>query len=254
VFNTNRNDPSRYEAPDATDAQRGQAGYGWDPRALTARPVAVVHEGFLTASFVWMFLALLVSSATAFMTLANQGALQTVANNFFLLIIGEFAMVIGLSAAINRLSSSVAVLMLFVYAALNGATFAIILAMYNIGSVTSAFVGAAGIFGAAALYGYVTGRDLTSIGGILFAGLIGIVVASVANIFIGGSGLSFVIGIVGTLLFTGLTAFDVQRIKNGRMAWVQNRENASVLGALSLYLDFVNLFLMLLRVTGGARN
>jgi FtsH-binding integral membrane protein len=201
-----------------------------------------------------MFFALLVSAATAFMTLANQGALQLVANDFILLIIAEFAMVIGLSAAINRLSSTVAVLMLFVYAALNGATFAIILAVYNFGSVTSAFVGAAGIFGAAALYGYVTGRDLTSIGGILFAGLIGIVVASIANIFVGGSGLSFVIGIVGTLLFTGLTAFDVQRIKNGRMAWVQNRENASVLGALSLYLDFVNLFLMLLRVTGGGQR
>ncbi len=254
MFNTNPNNPNRYEAPDAADAQHGPVGYGWDPRALTARPVAGVREGFLTASFVWMFLALLVSAATAFMTLANQGALQLVANDFIVLIIAEFAMVIGLSAAINRLSSTVAVLMLFVYAALNGATFAIILAVYNFGSVTSAFVGAAGIFGAAALYGYVTGRDLTSIGGILFAGLIGIVVASIANIFVGGSGLSFVIGIVGTLLFTGLTAFDVERIKNGRMAWVQNRENASVLGALSLYLDFVNLFLMLLRVTGGGQR
>jgi FtsH-binding integral membrane protein len=251
VFNSNRADPNRYEAPDNSDAQRGPVGYGWDPRALNARPVAGVQTGFLTASFVWMFLALLVSAATAFMTLANPAALQLAANGFLLLIVAEFAMVIGLSAAINRLSSTVALLMLFIYAAVNGAMFAIILAVYNIGSVTSAFVGAAAIFGAAALYGYVTGRDLTSLGGLLFAGLIGIVVASLANMFIGGSGLSFVIGIVGTLLFTGLTAFDVQRIKNGRMAWVQNRENASVLGALSLYLDFVNLFLMLLRVTGG---
>ncbi|MGC8634018.1 MAG: Bax inhibitor-1/YccA family protein [Candidatus Limnocylindrales bacterium] len=251
MFNSNPADPHRYEAPDNTDAQRGPVGYGWDPRALNARPVAGVQTGFLTASFVWMFLALLVSAATAFMTLANPAALQLASNGFLLLIIAEFAMVIGLSAAINRLSSTVALLMLFVYAAVNGAMFAIILAIYNIGSVTSAFVGAAAIFGAAALYGYVTGRDLTSLGGLLFAGLIGIVVASLANMFIGGSGLSFVIGIVGTLLFTGLTAFDVQRIKNGRMAWVHNRENASVLGALSLYLDFVNLFLMLLRVTGG---
>ncbi len=254
MFHTNPNDPYRYEAPDTSDAQRGPVGYGWDPRALSARSVAGVREGFLTASFVWMFLALLVSAATAFMTLANQGALQAVANNFLILIIAEFAMVLGLSAAINRLNSTVAVLMLFVYAALNGTTFAIILSVYNIGSVTSAFLGAAGIFGAAALYGYVTGRDLTSLGGILFAGLIGVVIASFANIFIGGSGLSFVIGIVGTLLFTALTAFDVQRIKNGRMAWIQNRENASVLGALALYLDFVNLFLMLLRVTGGSRQ
>ncbi len=251
MFNRNPNDPYRYDAPDVTDTQGGSAGYGWDPRVLTARPVTGVREGFLTASFVWMFLALVVSAATAFMTLANESALTLVANNFIILIIAEFAMVLGLSAAINRLNSTVALLMLFVYAALNGAMFAIILAVYNIGSVTSAFVGAAAIFGAAALYGYVTGRDLTSLGGLLFAGLIGIVVASLANLFIGGSGLSFVIGIVGTLIFTGLTAFDVQRIKNGRMAWIQNRENASVLGALALYLDFVNLFLMLLRVTGG---
>ncbi len=251
MFNNNRYDPNRYEGADTPDAQGGPVGYGWDPRALAARPVAGVQEGFLTASFVWMFLALLVSAATAFMTLSSQGAMQLVANDFFLLIIAEFAMVIGLSAAINRLSSTVAVLMLFVYAALNGALFAVILAMYSIGTVTTAFVGAAGIFGAAALYGYVTGRDLTSIGGLLFAGLIGIVIASIANIFIGGSTMSFVIGIVGTLLFTGLTAFDVQRIKNGRLAFVRNRENASVLGALALYLDFVNLFLMLLRVMGG---
>ncbi len=251
MFNNNRNDPYRYDGSGAPDAQRGPVGYGWDPRAASARPVAGIQEGYLTASFVWMFLALLVSAITAFLTLSSQGAMQLVANSFLLLIIGEFAMVIGLSAAINRINSTVAVAMLFVYAALNGALFSVILAMYNVGTVTTAFVGAAGIFGAAALYGYVTGRDLTSIGGLLFAGLIGIVIASVANIFIGGSTMSFVIGVVGTLLFTGLTAFDVQRIKNGRLAFVQNRENASVLGALALYLDFVNLFLMLLRVMGG---
>ena len=250
MFNTNPNDPSRY---DAQDARRGPVGYGWDPRATTARPVAGVQEGFLTASFVWMFLALLVSAATAFMTLANPGALAFVANGFLLLVIAELAFVVILSSAINRLSPTVAVLMLFVYAALNGATFAIILDVYSLGSVTGAFLGAAGIFGAAALYGVVTGRDLTSLGGLLFAGLIGIVIASLANIFVGGSQLSFIIGIVGVVIFTGLTAFDVQRIRNGRMAWVQNRENASVLGALSLYLDFVNLFLMLLRVTGSRR-
>ena len=120
--------------------------------------------------------------------------------------------------------------------------------------MTVAFVGAAGIFGAAALCGLVTGRDLTSLGGILFAGLIGIVIASLANIFVGGDELSFIIGIVGVVLFTGLTAYDVQRIKDGRMAYVQNPESASVLGALALYLDFVNIFEMLLRLTGSQRR
>ncbi len=250
MFSWNTDDPSRY---DARDAQRDQGGYGWDPRAMTARQTAGVQEGFLTASFVWMFLALLVSAATAFLTLANAGALQAVENYLLVFVIAELALVVILSAAINRLSSTVAVLMLFVYAALTGATFAMLLDVFSLGSVTTAFVGAAGIFGAAALYGVVTGRDLTSLGGLLFAGLIGIVIASLANLFIGGDELSFIIGIVGVVLFTGLTAYDVQRIKNGRMAWVQNRENASVLGALALYLDFVNLFEMLLRLTGSRR-
>jgi hypothetical protein len=216
--------------------------------------MAGAQEGFLTGSFVWMFLALLVSAATAFLTLANAAALQAVENYLLVFVIAELALVVILSAAINRLSSTVAVLMLFVYAALTGATFAMLLDVFSLGSVTTAFVGAAGIFGAAALYGVVTGRDLTSLGGLLFAGLIGIVIASLANLFIGGDELSFIIGIVGVVLFTGLTAYDVQRIKNGRMAWVQNRENASVLGALALYLDFVNLFEMLLRLTGSRRR
>jgi len=251
MFSWNPNDPSRYAA---RHAQRDQGGYGWAPRATGVRHMTGVQEGFLTASFVWMFLALLVSAATAFLTLANAAALQAVENYFLVFVIAELALVVILSAAINRLSSTVAVLMLFVYAALTGATFAMILDVFSLGSVTAAFIGAAGIFGAAALYGVVTGRDLTSLGGLLFAGLIGIVIASLANLFIGGDELSFIIGIVGVVLFTGLTAYDVQRIKNGRMAWVQNRENASVLGALALYLDFVNLFEMLLRVTGSRRR
>jgi hypothetical protein len=216
--------------------------------------MAGVQEGSLTASFVWMFLALLVSAATAFLTVASPDTLDFVANYALGFIIAELALVVILSAAINRMSPAVAVLMLFAYAALTGATFAMILEVFDLGSVTVAFVGAAGIFGAAALCGLVTGRDLTSLGGILFAGLIGIVIASLANIFVGGDELSFIIGIVGVVLFTGLTAYDVQRIKDGRMAYVQNPESASVLGALALYLDFVNIFEMLLRLTGSQRR
>jgi FtsH-binding integral membrane protein len=230
MFSWNPDDASRY---DTWDGQRDQGRRGWDLRGTGAREMAGVQDGSLTASFVWMFLALLVSAAAAFLTLANPGALQVVEDDLLVF---------------------VAVLMLFVYAALTGATFAMVLDAFSLGSVTTAFVGAAGIFGAAALYGIVTGRDLTSLGGLLFAGLIGIVVASLANIFIGGDELSFIIGIVGVVLFTGLTAYDIQRIKDGRMAWVRDRENASVLGALALYLDFVNIFEMLLRLTGSRRR
>jgi uncharacterized protein len=229
----------------------GALPYGWNAARTAAAERATVHEGFLTMSFVWMFLALLVSAATAGLTVLNQGALTLVADNFFILINAELGLVMGLSFAINRMSSTVAVAMLFVYAALNGATFSILFLAYALPSVLSAFVGASAIFGAAAVYGVATGRDLTSIGGLLFAGIIGIIVASVVNIFIGGSTLSFVIGIVGVLVFTGLTAYDVQRIRAGRMPWIRSTENASVVGALALYLDFVNLFLMLLRVFGG---
>ena len=251
MFSWNSNDSSRYNA---RDGQRDQGGYDWDLRATDARQMARVQEGSLTASFVWMFLALLVSAATAFLTVASPDTLDFVANYALVFIIAELALVVILSAAINRMSPAVAVLMLFAYAALTGATFAMILEVFDLGSVTVAFVGAAGIFGAAALYGLVTGRDLTSLEGILFAGLIGIVIASLANIFVGGDELSFIIGIVGVVLFTGLTAYDVQRIKDGRMAYVQNPESASVLGALALYLDFVNIFEMLLRLTGSQRR
>ena len=251
MFSWNSNDSSRYNA---RDGQRDQGGYDWDLRATDTRQMARVQEGSLTASFVWMFLALLVSAATAFLTVASPDTLDFVANYALVFIIAELALVVILSAAINRMSPAVAVLMLFAYAALTGATFAMILVVFDLGSVTVAFVGAAGIFGAAALCGLVTGRDLTSLGGILFAGLIGIVIASLANIFVGGDELSFIIGIVGVVLFTGLTAYDVQRIKDGRMAYVQNPESASVLGALALYLDFVNIFEMLLRLTGSQRR
>ena len=250
MFNQNPNDPNRYEAqPRGYDP----AGYGWNPAA--ARPVATVHEGFLTASFVWMFLALLVSAATAGLTLTSARASETVYSLFPILIIAELGLVFGLSMAINRLNATVAVAMLFVYAALTGATLSIIAYAYSTESIVSAFVGASAIYAAAAAYGAVTGRDLTSLGGILFVGVIGLLVAMLVNLFVGGSTFGMIIGVVGVLLFTGLTAYDVQRIRNGRMAWIASRENASVMGALALYLDFVNLFLMLLRVMGaGSRR
>jgi uncharacterized protein len=247
VFNQSPSDPNRIDA-------RGQGvPLGWGQSINSTGTIAVAREGFLTASFTWMFLALLVSAATATMTLLNEAALRVVVDSFVILLLAELGLVFALSLAINRLSSTVAVGMLFVYAALNGATISVIFLAYTLPSVTAAFLGASAIFGAAALYGVVTGRDLTSLGGLLFAGLIGIVVASMVNLFIGGGTLGYIIGIVGVLVFTGLTAFDVQRIKNGQLQWIQSKENASVVGALHLYLDFVNLFLMLLQVFGGRR-
>ena len=117
--------------------------------------------------------------------------------------------------------------------------------------MTSAFLGASAIFGAAAIYGVVTHRDLTKIGGILFVGLIGLLVVMVINLFLQSSTADFLIGFVGVALFTGVTAWDVQRMQRGQMAFLKNRESASVLGALALYLDFLNIFLFMLRIFGG---
>ena len=238
--------PTTYDAPGERSA-----GSNW---RLTGGTASGLQGGVLTASFGWMFLALLMSALAAFLTLANPDAFDFVANYALLFVIAEFALVIVLSAAINRMSTPVAVLTLFAYAALTGATFAIVLAVFDLGSVVTAFLGAAAIFGAAALYGVVTGRDLTSLGGILFAGLIGLIVASLVNVFVGGDQMSFIVGVVGVVLFTGLTAYDVQRINDGRMAWIRDRENASVYGALSLYLDFVNIFDLLLSASGSRQR
>jgi hypothetical protein len=262
VFDRNRNQPDRYEAPQPP-ASPNPTPSAWGPAA--GQPAArlpgavsttgvVAREGFLTLSFVWMFLALLVSAAAAFVVMSNQTALGFVARNFFILFIVELGFVLLISAAINRIGAIPALGLLFAYAVLNGATLSLVVlgamrSSSGLPGVLSAFLGASAIFGGAALYGVVTKRDLTGLGGILFMGLIGLIVVSLLNAFIFPSGtLSFAIGIVGVLIFTGLTAYDVQRINKGELQWIKSRESASVVGALYLYLDFVNLFLMLLRI------
>jgi hypothetical protein len=262
VFDRNRSQPDRYEAPQPPASPNPTPSVWGAPAAQPAARLpgavsttgVVAREGFLTLSFVWMFLALLVSAAAAFVVMSNQTALEFVARNFFILFIVELGFVLLISAAINRIGAIPALGFLFAYAVLNGATISLVVlgamrSSSGLPGVLSAFLGASAIFGGAALYGAVTKRDLTGVGGILFMGLIGLIVVSLLNAFIFPSGtLSFAIGIVGVLIFTGLTAYDVQRINKGELQWIKSRESASVVGALYLYLDFVNLFLMLLRI------
>lgn len=244
--------------PQAPGASYGLA----TPNTLAqgVRAAVVPREGFLTMSFVWMFLALLISAGSAWFVMSNQAALEKVTGAFFVLFIVEIGLVLAISGLINRIGTMPALALLFAYALINGLVLGVIVLMYagrvGVPGVVSAFAGASAIFAGAALYGGVTKRDLTGLGGILFMGLIGLIVTSLVQVFLfpGSGTLSVIIGIVGVLIFTGLTAFDVQRIKEGRMPWIKNRESASVVGALALYLDFVNLFLMLLRVFGGSRN
>ncbi|MEX1170602.1 MAG: Bax inhibitor-1/YccA family protein [Chloroflexota bacterium] len=220
--------------------------------ALGVTPDTRLQTAFLTQAFVWMFAGLLVTAGMAAVVQSNQQLVNFAAGNFFILIIAQLAIVIGISAAINRISATVALGLFFVYAASLGLTIGLIVTAYDGASVATAFLSASAMFGAAALYGATTQRSLAGLGGILFMGLIGIIVASVLNIFLASTAITWVISIAGVVIFTALTAYDVQRIQAGDLAArTGSMEKAAVIGALHLYLDFINLFLFMLRIFGN---
>jgi uncharacterized protein len=222
------------------------------PSTLGVKPDARLQSAFLTQAFVWMFAGLLVTAGVAAVVQGNQQLIGFAANNFFLLIIAQLGLVLGISALINRISATAALGLFFVYAASLGLTIGLIVAAYEGASVVTAFLSASAMFGAAALYGATTRRSLAGLGGILFMGLIGLIVASVINVFVGFEMLNFIISIVGVVIFTALTAYDVQRIQAGDLAArTGSMEKAAVIGALHLYLDFINLFLFMLRLFGN---
>ena len=222
------------------------------PTALGVKPDARLAQAFLTQAFVWMFVGLLVSAGVAFVVQSNEMLLRFAADNFLILIIAQLALVVGISWGINKISATIALGLFFVYAATLGLTIGLIVAGYEGASVVTAFLSASAMFGAAAIYGHVTKRSLAGLRGILFMALIGLIVASVINVFLASSGLSWIISIVGVVIFTALTAYDVQRIQNGELAIATgSMEKAAVIGALHLYLDFINLFLFMLRLFGN---
>jgi FtsH-binding integral membrane protein len=230
-------------------------GPGALPSALGVKPDARLAQAFLTQAFVWMFVGLMISAGVAFVVQSNETLVRFAAGNFFLLIIAQLALVIGISWGINRISATVALGLFFVYAATLGLTIGLIVSGFNLGSVVTAFLSASAMFGAAAIYGHVTKRSLAGLGGILFMGIIGLFAAMILNLFLASDGLSWIISIVGVVIFTALTAYDVQRIQNGHLAiQTGSMEKAAVIGALHLYLDFVNLFLFMLRLFGGGRD
>ena len=222
------------------------------PSTLGVKPDARLAQAFLTQAFVWMFVGLIVSAGVAFIVQSNAQLLEFAANNFFLLIIAQLALVVAISWGINRISATAALGLFFVYAATLGLTIGLIVSAYTASSVVTAFLSASAMFGAAAIYGRVTKRSLAGLGGILFMGLIGLIAASLLNIFLRSDEVGWLISIVGIVIFTALTAYDVQRIQNGDLAIATgSMEKAAVIGALHLYLDFVNLFLFMLRLFGG---
>jgi uncharacterized protein len=224
------------------------------PSTLGVRPAAELSAGFLTQAFTWMFAGLLLTAGIAFLVQSNE-RLQDVAATLFLpAILIELGLVFVISLGITRLPATAALGLFFVYAALNGLTFGLIFMAYTNASIATAFLSASAMFGGAAVYGAVTKRSLASWGGYLTMGLIGLIVAMIVNAFVGWSLGNVLISVVGVVIFTALTAYDVQRIASGDIAvMVGSMERAAVLGALRLYLDFVNLFLMLRRLFGNRR-
>ena len=224
------------------------------------RPAPELARAFITQAFFWMFVGLLVSAGIAWFVQTNDRLLQFAAENFFLIAIGQLAIVFAISWGINRINATIALGLFFVYAASMGLTLGLIITSYlaaegGTATVVNAFLSAAAMFGAAAIYGSVTKRDLNPVGRILFMGVIGLIVASVLNLFLGSEPISWLISIVGVVIFTGLTAWDVQKIQNGTFAVsAGSMEKGAVIGALVLYLDFINIFLFLLRLFGGSRS
>ena len=176
---------------------------------------------------------------------------------FFGLIIAQLALVFVISGLVHKLSGAVATSLFMLYSALTGLTMASIFLVYTYSSIASTFVVAGGMFGAMSLYGYTTKRDLSGFGNILFMALIGIVLASLVNFWLQSEALMWAVTYIGVVVFVGLTAYDTQKLKNiGQQIDVNDRENLrrySIVGALTLYLDFINLFLMLLRIFGNRR-
>ena len=222
----------------------------------------VLVNDFVRSVYNWMAVGLCLTGFVAFYVSNNETLLRLIFGNpivFFVLILAELGMVFPIAGMVNKMSAGTATSLFVIYSALNGVTLSFIFLAYTRTSIVSTFFICAGTFIACSIYGWTTKRDLTSIGGFLMMGLIGIIIASLVNMFIGSSAISMIISYIGVIVFVGLTAYDTQKLKNMALTQPAGLDGAvvrkgAILGALSLYLDFINLFLMLLRIFGAARD
>jgi len=217
-------------------------------------------QQFVTRTYGWMSAGLALTAVVALFVASSPELIQAIFGNrliFYALIGVEFLLVIGLSAAINKISPAVATFGFLLYAALNGVTLSVILLVYTAASVASTFLITTLTFGGMCLYGTITKRDLTAMGSFMVMGLWGMVIASLVNLFFQNSMMQWILGYVGVIVFTGLSAWDAQKLKAMAVATrddTQSAGKASIMGALTLYLDFINLFLSLLRILGRRNN
>ncbi len=226
--------------------------YGGTDFALTQRVSTIMKNVYLR-----MTLGLLVTALTALLAF-NQGFVMLMVQHSWIywgLFIAEIGLVLGVSSGISKMKSSTAAALFYLFAFVNGLALSMIFATFAPGSIAKTFFITAGTFGAMSVFGYTTKQDLTKMGSFLFMALIGLIIASVVNIFWNNGPMGWIISIAGVLIFVGLTAWDTQQVK--RMAQMMPASAAghiATLGALSLYLDFINLFLYLLRFFGSSRD
>jgi FtsH-binding integral membrane protein len=214
---------------------------------------------FITKVYNWMALALFVTGLVAYFTASSPQIINAIVSSkliFYGLLIGELLLVIYLTSAIQKLSQNMVITGFLIYSVLNGLTMSVIFLVYTSNSIATTFYVTAGTFGAMSLYGYYTKKDLTSIGNIAIMALIGIIIASIVNMFLKNEMMYWIITYLGVAVFVALTAYDTQKLKEiGSKGFVngENMEKMSILGALTLYLDFINLFLFLLRIFGDRK-
>lgn len=212
-----------------------------------------VQKAFMQKVYTWMVGALTITGSIAYVISSKTGLIESIYPYFTLLVIAQLGVVIFLSARINKMTSSTAFILFTLYSVLNGVTFSVIFEVYTASSIASTFFVTAGTFAAMSLYGWFTKKDLTSMGSFLYMALIGLIIASVVNMFFASSVMYWVITYAGVLIFVGLTAYDTQKIKKMSVEFHDNESHnkGAVIGALTLYLDFINLFLYLLRILGN---
>ena len=233
-----------------------------DLATLPRQKTEVLVNNYVRSVYNWMCIGLALTGFISFYVSSNESIMRLVFGNraiFFILIIAELALVFSIAGWVNKMSAGTATGLFVLYSALNGVTLSFIFLAYTRSSIYSTFFICAGTFLACSIYGWTTKRDLTSWGGFLFMGLIGIIIASLVNLFIRSSAMSMVISYIGVFVFVGLTAYDTQKLKNMALTQPAGLDGAvvrkgAILGALSLYLDFINLFLMLLRIFGQGRD
>ena len=222
----------------------------------------VLVSDYVRSVYNWMGIGLALTGFTAYYVSNSESLLRLVFGNpllLMVLIIAELGLVFAIAGRVNRMSAGTATALFVIYSALNGVTLSSIFLVYASASIVSTFFICAATFIACSLYGWTTKKDLTSLGGFMMMGLIGIVIASLVNMFVRSSSMSMIISYIGVFVFVGLTAYDTQKIKNMAMTQPANLDGGvirkgAILGALSLYLDFINLFLMLLNIFGQRRN